>query len=134
MLEFATMNTAPRNRLNPASSRALALDRDRKRRARKARRTAGLVEIRLLATHAQRLRLFALMDRESLAELRSPKKVLASAKSATGLKTITMAAAAVKPKRVRQRPDAAPAQDGSGQKPAAKAPEFTGVQLDLFQS
>jgi hypothetical protein len=125
------MKTSRHRPLNPASPRALAIDRDRKRQERRARREAGLVEIRLLVTRDQRDRLYAVMDRASLSDLRSPKKILASNQSTPALAG-PAPAAAVKPKTLWKRADASPAQTGAAQKPVGKAPAIIGVQLDLF--
>ncbi|HTH46795.1 MAG TPA: hypothetical protein VMB21_04740 [Candidatus Limnocylindria bacterium] len=124
--------TRPTRSSSQPSSRALALDRDRKRRERQARRRAQLVEIRLLATAAQRDRLFALLDRESLADLRSPKKLLAAVKSGSESSPVAPSPVADKPKRAKKNPDASLAQGRAAQKPVAKAAAITGVQLDLF--
>jgi len=91
-----------------------------------------LVEIRLFVTQDQRDRLYAVMDRASLSDLRSPKKVLASDRSTPAPAAGPVSAAAVKPKILRKRADASPAQSGAAQKPVGEAPAITKVQLDLF--
>jgi len=62
----------------PATDTQLTADRERKRRERAAQRRAGLVDIRLRATPAQRDQLWALLEREGLTNLRFPQRGLAT--------------------------------------------------------
>ena len=74
-----TKNSTPRR---PTPANLLAAERERKRRERARQRGAGLVEIRLHGTPAQREKLLALLDREGLSILRTPQKAVSALRKA----------------------------------------------------
>lgn len=107
-------------------------DRERKRRERAAQRGAGLVDIRLCATRAQRDQLWALLDRESLTNLRFPQRGLEALIKSPGRPKNTVSQPTVAaPKPVLSADASAPAKSRQRRKENTLLVIDPG-QLDLF--